>query len=166
MSTAPFGATVEPLRLPGPLSVSVTKSLAAGGEFVSGNALVTNRMQAASMQEVLGALSPERIFAATAYADGKILHTGTTVRASYRWQPENALTAVDAFRLGDDGAYLSCSLRQSLGKTRFLPQGLEAVVELQNLLAQGYQPFLSNDGQTLYLAQTARTIQGGLSFSF
>jgi hypothetical protein len=144
----------------------VTKAMAVGGEYATGEALTAASLQRASMQEVLGSLSPNRIYAATVYADGKILHTGTTVRASYRWQPEKALTAVDAFRMGDDGAYLSCSLRQSLGKTRFLPQGLEAVVDLQNLLAQGYQPFLSNDGQTLYLAQTARTIQAGLSFSF
>jgi hypothetical protein len=144
----------------------VTKSMAVGGEYATGEALTTTGVQHATMQEVLGSLSPNRIYAATVYADGKILHTGTTVRASYRWQPEKALTAVDAFRLGDDGAYLSCSLRQALGKARFLPQGLEAVIDLQNLLAQGYQPFLSNDGQTLYLAQTARTIQAGLSFSF
>jgi hypothetical protein len=144
----------------------VTKSLNVGAEYASGEALRAARMQYASMSELLGNLSPSRIYAATAYADGKILHTGTTVRASYRWQPETALTAVDAFRLGDDGAYLSCSIRQSLGKTHFLPQGLEAVVDIQNLLAQGYQPFLSNDGQTLYLAQTPKTVQAGLSFTF
>ena len=144
----------------------VTKSLAMGAEYTTGQALKTVRAQYASMQDLLGSLSPSRIYAATAYADGKILHTGTTIRASYRWQPETALTAVDAFRLGDDGAYLSCSLRQSLGKTHILPQGLEAVIDLQNLLAQGYQPFLSNDGQTLYLAQTARAVQAGLSFTF
>ena len=73
---------------------------------------------------------------------------------------------MDAFRIGDEGAYLSCSFRQSLGKTHFLPQGLEAVIDLQNLLAEGYQSFVSTDGQTLYLAQTPRTIQAGLSFSF
>jgi hypothetical protein len=144
----------------------VTKSLAMGAEYTTGEALKAARAQYGSMQSLLDGLSPERIYAATAYMDGKILRTGTTIRASYRWQPETALTAVDAFRLGDDGAYLSCSLRQSLGKAHFLPQGLEAVIDLQNLLAQGYQPFLSNDGQTLYLAQTARSVQAGLSFSF
>jgi hypothetical protein len=35
-----------------------------------------------------------------------------------------------------------------------------------NLLAQGYQPFLSADGHTLFLAQSPRTIQAGLSFTF
>jgi hypothetical protein len=39
-------------------------------------------------------------------------------------------------------------------------------VDVTNLLAQGYLPFLSADGRTLYLAQSPRAIQGGLSFTF
>ncbi len=118
------------------------------------------------MATVLGSLNSAHAYAATAFADGKILRTGTAVRASYRWQPHRTLTPIDAFRVGDDGAFLSCSLRQSLNKVRFLPQGLEAVADVTNLLAEGYQSFVSNDGQTLYLAQTPRTLQAGLSFSF
>lgn len=137
-----------------------------GAEVATGQSLKAEHLSNASMTEVLGGLTPSQVYAATAYADGKILHTGTTVRASYRWQPLRALTAVDAYRVGDDGAYLSCSIRQSLGHTRLLPQGLEAVVDVQNLLAQGYQPFLSSDGTTMYLAQTPRSIQAGLSFTF
>jgi len=47
-----------------------------------------------------------------------------------------------------------------------LPAGLEATVDVSNLLAEGYRPFLSSDGKTLYLAQTPRTIQAGLAFNF
>jgi outer membrane receptor protein involved in Fe transport len=47
-----------------------------------------------------------------------------------------------------------------------LPPGFEATIDVTNLLAQGYQPYLSADGRTLYLAQTPRTIRGGLSFTF
>ncbi len=144
----------------------LTKSLQAGAEITVGEALRTGRLHDATLADVLNRLAPARVYAATAFADGKILRTGTTLRASFRWQPERTLTAVDAFHIGDDGAYLSCSMRQSLGKAHFLPQGLEAVIDLQNLLAQGYQPFVSNDGQTLYLAQTPRSVQAGISFSF
>ena len=144
----------------------ITKSLQAGVEFTTGQALRGARLQNASMSDVLSGLQARQVYAATAFVDGKILRTGTTLRSSYRWQPARTLTTVDAFRIGDDGAYLSCSLRQSLGKTHFLPQGLDAVIDLQNLLAEGYQPVLSKDGQTLYLAQTPRTLQAGLSFSF
>ncbi len=144
----------------------VTRSLSVGVEGTSGRALRAARLTNASLSDVMNSLNPTRIYAATAYADGKVLRTGTTIRASYRWQPERTLTAVDSFRVTDESAYLSCSLRQSLGRTRILPQGLEAVIDLQNLLAQGYQPFLSADGQTLYLAQAPRTLQAGLSFTF
>ena len=47
-----------------------------------------------------------------------------------------------------------------------LPPGLEATIDVTNLLAEGYQPFLSADGRTLFLAQSPRTIRGGLSFTF
>ena len=42
----------------------------------------------------------------------------------------------------------------------------EATIDVTNLLAEGYRPFLSADGRTLYLAQSPRTIRAGLSFSF
>ena len=38
--------------------------------------------------------------------------------------------------------------------------------DVRNLLAEGYRPFLTRDGSTLYFAQDERSIQGGLSFSF
>jgi len=34
------------------------------------------------------------------------------------------------------------------------------------LLAQGYRPVMSNDGQALYLVQVARSFRGGLSYTF
>jgi hypothetical protein len=47
-----------------------------------------------------------------------------------------------------------------------LPPGLEATIDVTNLLAEGYQPILSADGETLFLAQSPRTIEGGLAFTF
>jgi hypothetical protein len=43
---------------------------------------------------------------------------------------------------------------------------MEALLDLRNLLAQGYIPVLGQDGQTLYLVQSARSIRGGLAFTF
>lgn len=144
----------------------VTHSVTAGAEFVSGKALRSATVAATNLTDTMASLSPDRIYAGTVFADGKLLRTGSTVRASYRWQPVRTLTPVDAFRVADDGAYLSCTLRQSLRRIPGLPQGLEAVLDVQNLLAEGYQPYVSADGSTLYLAQTPRTLQAGLSFTF
>jgi hypothetical protein len=47
-----------------------------------------------------------------------------------------------------------------------LPSGLEALIDVRNLLAQGYRPVLSSDGSTVYLVQGTRCIRAGLAFSF
>jgi outer membrane receptor protein involved in Fe transport len=88
------------------------------------------------------------------------------VRASYRWQPSKVVSAVDPFSSFSDQAFLSFQFRQPIQWGMRLPKGLDATIDVTNLLAEGYRPFLSADGQTLYFAQAPRTIQGGLSFSF
>jgi hypothetical protein len=76
------------------------------------------------------------------------------------------VTAVDPYAAFSDQAYLSCYLRQAIRFGKLLPPGLDATVDITNLLAQGYRPFLSADGQTLFLAQSPRTMQAGLAFTF
>jgi hypothetical protein len=76
------------------------------------------------------------------------------------------VTAVDPYAPFSDQAYFSCYLRQALRLGHLLPQGLDATIDVTNLLAQGYRPFLSADGQTLYLAQSPRALQAGLAFTF
>ncbi len=88
--------------------------------------------------------------------------------ASYRWTSGQALTPVDLFNSspGQTDPYLSIFIRQPIPATTFLPGKLEALVDIRNLLAQGYVPVVGTDGQTLYLVQTARSIRGGLAFTF
>ena len=43
---------------------------------------------------------------------------------------------------------------------------MEAIVDIRNLLAQGYVPVLGRDGQTVYLVQSARAVRGGIAFTF
>jgi hypothetical protein len=74
------------------------------------------------------------------------------------------VTAIDPYEA--DQGYLSFYVRQAVRWGNRLPPGLEATVDVTNLLAQGYLPFLSADGRTLFLAQSPRAIQGGVSFTF
>jgi hypothetical protein len=104
--------------------------------------------------------------AVTLALHGKIVRSGTTIRAEYRWQPQESLTQVNPYNADPNEAYLSIYLRQRLACGRFLPNGLDAVVEATNLLEQGYQPVLAADGHTLFLAQMPRAIQAGLAFNF
>jgi hypothetical protein len=111
-------------------------------------------------------LAPEDGQTATVALRGRVIRSGTKVRVAYRWQPTRIVTAVDPYAPFSDDAYFSCYLRQALRLGKLLPHGLDATVDVTNLMAQGYRPFLSADGHTLFLAQTPRTLQAGLAFTF
>jgi hypothetical protein len=142
------------------LSEPLTENLWAALEFASGAALKTGSGQGPA------GLQPDSGEAATVAVSGRVLRAGTKLRAAYRWQPRRMVTAVGPYEAFSDQAYLSFTLRQALRCGDMLPPGVEATIDVSNLLAEGYQPFLSADGQTLFLAQSPRTIQGGLSFTF
>ncbi len=152
------------------VSVSVTEPLSAGLwaalEYDSGVAMAMQDAGATGLAEVLGGLHPEAAEAATVAVQGRDLHSGTILRAAYRWQPRNLVTTVGPYAAYSDQAFLGFYLRQALRCGERLPQGLEATLDVTNLLAEGYQPFLSVDGRTLFLAQSPRTVEGGLSFTF
>jgi len=87
---------------------------------------------------------------------------------SYRWISGQALTPVDMFNEspGQSDPYLSIFIRQPIPGTGFLPGHMDAVVDIRNLLAQGYVPVMGQDGRTVYLVQSARTVRGGVAFTF
>lgn len=88
--------------------------------------------------------------------------------ASYRWISGQALTPVDMFNAspGQADPYLNIFFRQPIPGTGFLPGHMEAMIDVRNLLAQGYVPVMGQDGHTVYLVQSARTVRGGVSFTF
>ena len=87
---------------------------------------------------------------------------------SYRWISGQALTPVDMFNqsAGQADPYLNIFIRQPIPGTGFLPGHMDAVVDIRNLLAQGYVPVMGQDGRTVYLVQSARTVRGGVAFTF
>jgi len=118
-----------------------------------------------TLAQGIDSLHPHRSDMLTASMSGKLRQAGTQWRASYRWQPTDTVTAVDPFNGELSDPYLSFYLRQPI-HCRMLPYRMEALIDVRNLLAQGYRPFLTQDGSTLYFAQAERSVQGGLSFSF
>jgi len=97
---------------------------------------------------------------------GTVPKTKTQWVASYRWIDGRALTPVDMFNAsaGRADPYLNIFFRQPLPS--FLPGHMEAIIDLRNLLAEGYVPVLGSDGHTVYLVQSARAVRGGLNFTF
>jgi len=106
--------------------------------------------------------------ALTAKLSGDVPRCKTHWIASYKWTSGEALTSVDLFNVspGQADPYLNIFLRQPLPLGTFLPGKIEALVDLRNLLAQGYVPVLAPDGQWIYLVQSARSVRGGLAFTF
>jgi hypothetical protein len=99
---------------------------------------------------------------------GLVPKSKTRWMASYRWIDGQALTPVDMFNAsaGQADPYLNLFFRQPIPGTGFFPGHLEAIVDLRNLLAEGYVPVLGHDGHTVYLVQSARAVRGGVAFTF
>jgi len=141
-------------------ALTATLDYAFGGALVVDPSLPNEagpQIEAASRHAVAGKFS------------GNIARSKTRWIASYRWTSgHGAITPVDAFNIspGQADPYLSFFIRQQLPCVSFLPGKVEALVDVRNLLAQGYVPMLGSDGRTLYLVQAARSIRGGVAFNF
>ena len=101
--------------------------------------------------------------------NGTLPRSKTRWIASYRWTSgDNTLTQVDMFNAsaGQTDPYFNLFIRQPLPRLHGMPLNMEALVDLRNLLAQGYVPVIGPDGHTVYLMQSARSIRGGLAFTF
>jgi hypothetical protein len=122
----------------------------------------------ATLQDAASHMILRNRHSVAAKANGTIPVSKTKWIASYRWTDGQALTPVDMFNAspGQADPFLSIFLRQPIPGTGFLPVKMDAVLDLRNLLAQGYVPVVAQDGQTVYLVQSARTVRGGLAFTF
>ncbi len=113
-------------------------------------------------------ISTERRHALAVKLSGTLPGTRTHWIASYRWLNGPALTPVDMFNSspGQSDPFLNIFIRQPIPTLGFLPAHMEALIDLRNLLAQGYVPVMGQDGQTVYLVQAARSARGGVTITF
>jgi hypothetical protein len=120
------------------------------------------------LQDAQQWISTQRRQALAVKLRGTVPRTHTSWIASYRWVNGSALTPVDMFNAspGQSDPFLNLFIRQPIPTMGFLPAHMEALIDLRNLLAQGYVPVIGQDGQTVYLVQSARSVRGGLSISF
>jgi hypothetical protein len=113
-------------------------------------------------------IGTERRHAMAAKLSGTVPRTHTRWITSYRWINGSAITPVDMFNAspGQSDPFLNVFVRQPIPSMGFLPGHMEAIIDLRNLLAQGYVPVMGQDGQTVYLVQSARSVRGGVAFTF
>jgi hypothetical protein len=148
------------------LQRKISDDLTATVDYATGQAIVAD--SSTDWQNLAQSLSTSRQHSVATKMYGHIPATGTRWIASYKWTSGSALSSVDAFNAspGQSDPYLSLFIRQPLPCTSFIPAKMDALIDLRNLLAQGYVPVMGQDGRTIYMVQSARSLRAGLAFTF
>jgi hypothetical protein len=135
--------------------------------YANGNALVlAGSPQPAGLAQLLASAHARHAQTYSISLSGTLDGSGTRWRATYRWQPEAAVTSVAAFAEDAAAPYLNLQFRQPIHIGRDGSGGFEALVNLRNLLAQGYRPYMLSDGSLLVFAADQRSFGGGVAFNF
>jgi hypothetical protein len=143
------------------------EELAATVDYASGGA-VSSESLPGTWQNLAQSLVTRRQQSLGAKLAGRIAASGTRWIASYKWTSGNTVSVVDAFNAspGQTDPYLSVFIRQPLPATSLIPAKMDALLDMRNLLAQGYLPVMGPDGRLVYLVQSPRSLRGGLAFTF
>jgi len=153
-----FMATAEH-RLPGDNQIRVS--------FANGNALVMpGSRRPMPLSAVLASAHPRRAPMYSISLSGILEGTGTRWHASYRWQPEDTVTRVASFAENAAEPFFNLHLRQPVNSRREGGRSFDVLLDVHNLLAQGFRPFVLSDGSVLMFAQDQRSFSGGLAFTF
>ncbi len=122
----------------------------------------------ASLESSRDAMHTTMRHAVAAGLSGILPSTKTKWSASYKWTNGHALTPVDLFNAspGQTDPFLNVVLRQPIPRMGLLPAHMEALLDLHNLLAEGYVPVMGQDHRTVYLVQSARSVRGGVAITF
>jgi hypothetical protein len=135
--------------------------------YASGAALVMPALpQATPLAEVLASAHPRRAQTYTIALSGTLDGTRTRWSASYRWQQDGTVTDIAPFAENASAPYLNVRVNQPIHVTRDGSGGLEALLEVRNLLAEGYRPYILSDGSLLLFADDQRSLRAGLAFTF
>ena len=158
------GKTLDTNGLRVVLQRKFSTDLTATLDYAFGGVLDLSRPDV-PLQDALPWITTQRRHALAAKFSGIAPRTHTRWIASYRWVNGPALTPVDMFNAspGQSDPFLNVFLRQPIPS---FGGHMEAIIDLRNLLAQGYVPVLGQDGQTVYLVQAARSVRGGVAFTF
>jgi len=153
------------------MMATVQRKLGKGNQvrlsYANGSALALAPLsQAGGLTQVLASAHARHAQTCSISLSGTLEGTGTRWRATYRWQPEATVTPVALFAQGADDPYLNLQLRQPIHFHREGMGGFEALVNLRNLLAEGYRPYVLSDGSVLVFAQEQRGVSGGVAFNF
>jgi Carboxypeptidase regulatory-like domain len=133
--------------------------------YANGDALVMPALvHPTALSQVFSAAKPRHAQMYAISLSGKLEGTGTRWRASYRWQPADTVTSIAPYSVGAIEPYLNLHLQQPIS-THHDGLNIEALLDVSNMLAEGYRPYLVN-GSTVVFAQDQRSIGAGVAFTF
>jgi len=133
--------------------------------YANGDALVIPaQVHPTALSQVFGAARPRHSQMYAISLSGKLDGTGTRWHASYRWQPADTVTPIAPYSVDAIRPYLNLHLRQPIA-TRHDGLSIEALLDVNNLLAEGYRPYLLNGGVVVF-AQDQRSVGAGVAFTF
>ena len=151
-------ATAE-RRLPGDNQVRVS--------FANGNALaMPGSKHPLPLAAMLASAHARRAATYSISLSGTLEGTGTRWHASYRWQPEDTVTQVAPFSANAAEPFFNLHLRQPIFNSRQGTRGLDVIISMHNLLAEGFRPYVLSDGSVVMFAQDQRRFSTGLAFTF
>jgi hypothetical protein len=128
-------------RLPGENQIRIS--------FANGDALVMPASRRAlPLGAVLASARPRRAQMYSISLSGTLDGTGT------RWHA------------GAAEPFLNLHLRQPVSCRHEGPRSVDVMVDVHNLLAQGFRPYMLSDGSVLMFAQDQRSVSGGFAFTF
>jgi len=161
-SSAGILASIEH-RLPGGNQIRISY---ANGSALAMPTQTASAQQAAALAQMLAAARPRHAQMYSISLSGTLDGTGTRWRASYRWQPEETVNQVASFATDAAQPYLNLHFRQPIRLGNGGTSHVEALLDVRNLLAEGYRPYMLSDGSLLIFAQDQRGFSSGLAFTF
>jgi hypothetical protein len=133
--------------------------------YANGDALVMPAVvRPTALNQLFSAARPRHSQMYAISLSGTLEGTGTRWRASYRWQPADTVTPIAPYSVGAIEPYLNIHLRQPVS-THHEGLNIEALLDMNNLLAEGYRPYLVN-GSMVVFAQDQRSVGAGVAFTF
>jgi len=133
--------------------------------YADGDALVMPAVvHPTSLNQLFSAARPRHAQMYAISLSGTLEGTGTRWRASYRWQPVDTITPIAPYSVGAIEPYLNLHLRQPIS-THHEGLNIEALLDVNNMLAEGYRPYLLTGGMIVF-AQDQRSVGAGVAFTF
>ncbi len=150
------------------IMVSDRSDMVVGYSFAEGLQAVSGNLVAAGPQALREMVQAQRGHSVAVKLSTTVPRIGAHIITSYRWIPSHSVVASDPYdqSMGRADPYMNVILLQPLPSPNILPGQFEAVVDIRNLLAEGYMLVQTPEGGRSLLFPAARAFRGGFNYIF